>query len=547
MSEILRHFPLKRPPRKGQEASLKFIEEMISQDVRDIVIEAPTGAGKSAIGAAVCQWSSTWPSVVPIEGRVIQKGGYYLVTQKALQDQIVDDVRDNFVDKEFASLKSSEAYECDAHGNCQIGLQAKKDRCCEGKKEGRCPYLLTKMAFERSKFSVTNYSYFLTERMYVGQFPTRNVLVCDECHTIEKQLLRFGELIITQEKLREWDLRGLIVPEYDDVQQFLAWLEKKYLFVVEDRAKTLQMFLESDPAACKDPKLTQKLTALNNQIQKVKLAIEGVNARPDDWVYWTEETERDGSVASLKPLVAAPYMDLVRSGGLYRVYMSAYPGEKHIFCRSLGLDPREVAWIKLKSPFAPESRPIIMGCVGSMSKKNKAQTLPIMLKTIAKVLAAHHNEKGVIHCNSYALGTEIYEHFRVTPHGLRLLFPKCADDRDGAMNTHRMSPQPTVLISPSMTEGFDFKDDLARWQIIAKMPYPYLGDQQVAAMKERNPDWYSMQTASTIIQACGRIVRDEKDHGITYVLDSDFNMLWSRHSYFFPNWFKSAMVWPDKK
>jgi hypothetical protein len=634
------------------------------------------------------------------------------------------------------------------------------------------------------------------------------------------------------------------------------------------------------------------LTALNNQVQKVKLAIEGVNARPDDWVYWTEETERDGSAASLKPLVAAPYMDLVRSGGMYRVYMSAYPGEKHIFCRSLGLDPREVAWIKLKSPFAPESRPIIMGCVGSMSKKNKPQTLPVMLKTIAKVLAAHHNEKGVIHCldektkvmtfegfkgiemlkkgdliatlnpksqemeyqpalqvvrrrhqgpmisvqtrgldmlvtpehriyayigkngkntsvfeahnlvggmrvfgrkkahifkipqtarwnsgsplcrnyarflgwfcaegsafittwkgkknykvcidqnsieqteipelivslgyhawirhsacdtavitskklcldlrnacytgdpscftkrvpdiiknsdvsaikqfllalvagdgttrhntatrsecahmqlytvsrhlcldvvelalkcgwhasfatvdrsvfkpsrlngrdvkgdkyyvvylgsgnktswitpgdasaidydgevfcpttengiifverngktywtgncNSYALGTEIYDHFRVTPQGLRLLFPKCADDRDGAMNKHRMSPEPTVLISPSMTEGFDFKDDLARWQIIAKMPYPYLGDRQVAAMKDRNPDWYSMQTATTVIQACGRIVRDEKDHGVTYMLDGDFRNLFERYGYMFPKWFQSAMVWP---
>jgi Rad3-related DNA helicase len=65
-------------------------------------------------------------------------------------------------------------------------------------------------------------------------------------------------------------------------------------------------------------------------------------------------------------------------------------------------------------------------------------------------------------------------------------------------------------------------------------------------MKDRNPDWYSMQTATTVIQACGRIVRDEKDHGVTYMLDGDFNMLWSRHSYFFPNWFKSAMVWPGK-
>lgn len=544
---LLDHFPLNKPPRTGQEASLNFIENMICDGVQDIVIEAPTGAGKSAIGAAVCHWASTWMPGVSETGKTIQPGGYYLVTQKALQDQITQDVRDNFADKDFASLKSSEAYVCDRHGNCQIGLQAKKEKCCDGKKEGHCPYLLTKMAFERATFSVTNYPYFLTERMYVGQFATRNVLICDECHTIERQLLRFGELVISQEKLREWEIRSLKVPEYERMDEFVSWLDKRFLQVVKDRLEALQALLESDPRAAENPKFQQGFTALQNQVQKTQLAIEGATARPDDWVYWADQTDKDGQIVYLKPLVAAPYMDLIRSGGIYRIYMSAYPGDKSIFCRSLGLNPAQVAWIKLKSPFATENRPIVMGCVGSMSKKNQERTLPVMLKTIGKVLDAHQGEKGIIHCNSYALGTKIYEHFSRTPHVTRLRFPKCADERESSMRQHAEDSGPSVLISPSMTEGFDFKGDLARWQIVAKMPYPYLGDQQVAAMKDRDPNWYAMQTAMTIIQACGRIVRDEEDHGVTYVLDSDFNMLWDRHRHFFPPWFQKAMVWPDRK
>jgi len=66
-------------------------------------------------------------------------------------------------------------------------------------------------------------------------------------------------------------------------------------------------------------------------------------------------------------------------------------------------------------------------------------------------------------------------------------------------------------------------------------------------MKERNPDWYAMQTASSVIQACGRIVRDMSDHGVTYILDSDFNFLFDRYGYMFPKWFQSAMVWPSRK
>jgi ATP-dependent DNA helicase DinG len=97
-----------------------------------------------------------------------------------------------------------------------------------------------------------------------------------------------------------------------------------------------------------------------------------------------------------------------------------------------------------------------------------------------------------------------------------------------------------------MTEGFNLQDDLAGSRFIAKMPYPYLGDKQVAAKKERDPDWYDMQTTMTVLQACGRIVRSDTDHGSTYILDSDFQMLFERHPDFFPAWFVEAFVRHEK-
>ena len=111
---------------------------------------------------------------------------------------------------------------------------------------------------------------------------------------------------------------------------------------------------------------------------------------------------------------------------------------------------------------------------------------------------------------------------------------------------HRTSEEPTVMLSPSMTEGFNMQDDLARFQIIAKMPYPYLGDKQVAAKRERDPEWYAMQTAMTVVQACGRIVRSDTDHGATYILDSDFQNLFERNEEFFPGWFQEAFIWHKK-
>ena len=94
-----------------------------------------------------------------------------------------------------------------------------------------------------------------------------------------------------------------------------------------------------------------------------------------------------------------------------------------------------------------------------------------------------------------------------------------------------------------MTEGFDFAYDLARWQVIAKVPFPYLGDRQVAAKKDINQDWYDLQAVMSIIQACGRIVRSDTDHGVTYVLDGDFMPLFEKNSDFFPRWFVDSFIW----
>jgi Rad3-related DNA helicase len=58
-----------------------------------------------------------------------------------------------------------------------------------------------------------------------------------------------------------------------------------------------------------------------------------------------------------------------------------------------------------------------------------------------------------------------------------------AEGRQAALEEHLMRPEPTVLLTPSMTEGLDLVDDLARWQVICKLPYPYLGDPQVAARR----------------------------------------------------------------
>jgi len=132
-----------------------------------------------------------------------------------------------------------------------------------------------------------------------------------------------------------------------------------------------------------------------------------------------------------------------------------------------------------------------------------------------------------------------------------------AHGRDDALERHLASPEPTVLLTPSMTEGIDLVGDAARWQAICKIPWPYLGDPQVKARRERDPDWYAWRTCLTVVQAYGRSyawrtcltvvqaygrsVRSEDDHAVTYLLDADFPKFLKRERERLPEWFVEAI------
>lgn len=551
-------FPLSAP-RDCQVAALEFIAKSIEQGYRDIVVEAPTGVGKSGIGAAVCYWAGqrgVYDQFVKEglfeEGKEsMAMGGYYLVTQKMLQDQLEHDfpIFSSAVAQGGACLKSATEYDCPTFVTCGIGCKVAppkggRAKFCDLRRTGACSYMRAKSAFLSSTLSVTNYAYFLTERMYAARLPERPVLVLDECHNVERVLLKFPEMSISEKWLDRMGMPLKKVPEMDAVGEYAGWLNEKYLPIVKERLVTMMDNVNQagDDASDAD---RRKLSEMTSHVQRIGGAADDMLADAANWVFWQEEVEKEGFSAIAKPLDAAPYLPLLRDIAPVRVYMSAYPGLRNVFCRSLGLNREDVAWCALPSGFPPSNRPIVMALIGSMSRRNLAESLPPVLRTIEKILKKHATHKGLIHCNSYALGAAIEDHFRGTPEARRLRFPKNSEDREAAFRAHAASTEASVLISPSMVEGFDFKDDLARFQILAKMPYLFLGDRQTEAKKELDGEWYAMETIKQVIQMTGRVCRSETDVGVSYILDADFQRLWLDHEKDFPEWWREACVWPS--
>jgi Rad3-related DNA helicase len=127
----------------------------------------------------------------------------------------------------------------------------------------------------------------------------------------------------------------------------------------------------------------------------------------------------------------------------------------------------------------------------------------------------HNQDKGIIHTHNNNITNQLAAAVKES----RFLIREPGVRNELLLEQHAESPDPTVLISPSMSHGVDLKDDLARFQIIVKAPFLPIRDKRIEKLMKNNYDWYVNKMLCALIQSCGRGVRSKKDHCITYILD----------------------------
>jgi Rad3-related DNA helicase len=172
-----------------------------------------------------------------------------------------------------------------------------------------------------------------------------------------------------------------------------------------------------------------------------------------------------------------------------------------------------------------------------MSKKNREFTIPSMAYTIGE-LHKLYNLKTLVHCGSYEIAKQLQSKMDST---LKVICQD-SDDRIGSLNIW-MEKLDCIFLSVAMEQGLNLKGPEHPLNIIAKVNFPYLGDDWV---KQRNSldkwYWYNKISEINVVQACGRTTRSPDDYSEIYILDSDFNGLYSRNKIMFPNWFKESLV-----
>lgn len=503
----------KKEFRPYQKETIEQIINAIDNGTETILLNAPVGAGKSLIGYCVAKYLEE------------QDESSYIFTKTTfLQDQYLRDFKDIKTAMgrgNFLCLIDKEGHSCD-YGvckqrkfTCPIGADVSSGvelRELDEKHDEHCQYWKQKYDAIQNPISILNYPYLIADSLYVNHFNHRKLGIFDEGHSLETTLMSALELEITDYQIKRDLDKDIVLKE--DISE---WIDQLYDFADGYKAKSKKAM---------DIKLKEKYETRYESIQK---CAESLEKDSSNWVFNSfpkqdRRTKQEIRHVVFKPIEIQDYTGILFDKVQHKLIMSGSILKANIFVEELGLDDYE--YIEMPSIVPVKNRPIIRDYVGSMSQRNFKSNYEALIRKIKEIADKHLEEKGLIHTFTYNINYHLFLAFKNDD---RFIF-HTQDNRVEKTNEFKELPDDEgyIFVSPYSYEGVDFPYDQARWQIICKNPYPYLGDAQVKARIEMDRiehstdwGWVNRQIALSLSQMYGRTNRAIDDYSTTYILDSD--------------------------
>jgi Rad3-related DNA helicase len=205
-----------------------------------------------------------------------------------------------------------------------------------------CEYFHQRNIALASSHSILNYSIFLSLSL-TGNLPSRELLILDEAHLLETQIVEFTGISISKKEWRKY-IPDLKIEDHGyDVK---GWTD--FLCNLKDMMINANILNE------------ELLIEASQDIDKLELTINSIVSNPRNWI--VSEITKEGQEVikvELKPLDVSPYCKDVFRKCNKTLMMSATILDINAFCTSLGLAPEEVKFIQVPSDFPLQNRPII--------------------------------------------------------------------------------------------------------------------------------------------------------------------------------------------
>lgn len=519
------YWPFESPPRDNQIKALEWLEK---QSAKYLILESPVGSGKSNIGVAY--------------GQYLRGKSYILTPQRILQAQYEESFGRN--DRiNLASFYGKSNYIChEKNTTCDVGSVVKPE--CSG-----CPFKAAKKRASAATNTVLNYKLALLQFAY-GQksFGKRALIVMDECHTLENHLIDFDALKITDWRCKKYNIKFQLKKT---IPEALQYLKDDYLPKIREVVRDMEQECEDIQYKAEDGgKLTRQ------EIKKLQEFDQLADHVDEAGIMATRDPQyiNDEFVLVHEPLafqfkrlygsytfnkLVAPVADRI-------LFMSSTILNYKGFCKDLGIDSNEAAYLSLDSDFPKEKRPVYyiptMKMNAGWNDPQFTKERRVMADGIVKIVQSYPTESGIIHTGNFKIAEWLVRELKdagVT-HEIYHHNPDSGDDRNSVIEAFTTAVKPRILISPSSTEGLDLKEDLGRFAIFAKVPFGNLGDQWIKRRMEISTEWYQRQALINIIQGGGRVVRSKDDWGDVYILDGSFAYLYKMTYAQIPKWWREA-------
>lgn len=509
--------------RPHQIQAIEEVLELYRSGLEVVFLDAPTGSGKTLIGEVVRRLVGRVGGTSDKAGR-----GLYVCSGKSLQDQFLRDYDYASVLKGRSNYPTSTAPFPDITcGDCN---KTPGENDCDWCDEAwACPYQHAKVSALRSSIAVVNTSYLLAEANHVGAIADgRDLMIVDECDMLEKELMGY---VTFEVRARTLESLGVPAPKKGVHKKTISmWLMDELLPAAQGELRRLR-------GRTDDVRKLRRKAAM----QKLAGQIPGVadQIMDDNWV---RDNTYDGALV-LKPVKVDEFGDAnIWSHGGRWLLMSATIVSADEMADSLGLGDRSYDVVQIPMTFAKENRAIRVWGAANMTYKEKDTAWPKMLEAIRRILTSeeHRGQRALVHSVSYDLTKYLTEGLRRA--GLTAMSYASSQDREAVIARYRATPG-AVLVAPSLDRGVDFKGDDCRVVIVAKVPYPSLGDKQVSqrVYGPGGQQWYNVQTIRSLVQMTGRGVRSEDDFATSYILDAQFKKnLWKSRR-LFPEWWAEGL------
>jgi Rad3-related DNA helicase len=299
-----------------------------------------------------------------------------------------------------------------------------------------------------------------------------------------------------------------------------------------------------------DPEMQDKVATAKGAQRSLEGFIEELKGSPTNWVVnkVRRVVNADGtdSVEEVvfQPLEVGGYTKELFGSADTVMLMSATLSSDELLCRTFGMSRDDSCFIRIPdSTFPVENRRIHAMDIAYLNRASMDSSLESITKAIDGIMDRHSGERGVVHTTSYQQANYIIEHISAF-NRTRLVSTEGSSSRSALLKTHG-NTDASVLISPSLYQGVDLKDDMSRFQVVVKVPYPDLSERRTRVKLDKDAAWYDWQTALRLVQTYGRSVRSETDHATTYVLDSNFTRFVTKNRDLFPKYFLDALQMPN--